>query len=303
MKWAACRRPLAHNQTVERSNGHAAVQSQRTVATIKWQSPPDVRSSCEQKVSVAGRRQDTWMMAVPRSHQAGTLRAAIFDVDGVLLASPHEQAWREALIGIADPDRFTTAFYQAHVAGKPRLDGARAALQALDVPDAVRQAGPYAERKQKRLEEMVAEGSVKAFPDARRFVQAVADLGWPMAVASSSKNANGMMRAIRLASGQSLLDIFGANICGRDLPRGKPDPAIFLLAASELHVDPAHCFVVEDAPAGIEAARAGNMAGLGVARQSDAAGLQTAGATLVVTSLDDVAVDVLAKGGLSRRLK
>jgi beta-phosphoglucomutase len=233
--------------------------------------------------------------------QRGTLRAAIFDVDGVLIASPHEQAWREALQAFADPDRFTTAMYQAHVAGKPRLCGARAALEALGVADAARQAVPYAELKQKRLEELVEEGSVKPFPDALRFVQAVADLGWPMAVASSSKNANGMMRPIRLGSGQSLVDIFGANICGRDLPRGKPDPAIFLLAASELHVDPADCFVAEDAPAGIEAARAGNMAGLGVARHSDAAGLQTAGANLVVTGLDDVAVDQLAGGRLCRR--
>lgn len=57
-----------------------------------------------------------------------TLTAAIFDVDGVLLASPHERAWREALQGIADPKRFTTAMYQAAVAGKPRLARAVAAL-------------------------------------------------------------------------------------------------------------------------------------------------------------------------------
>ncbi|MGD0104467.1 MAG: HAD family phosphatase [Rhodopila sp.] len=236
-----------------------------------------------------------------RSAQRGPLKAAIFDVDGVLLASPHEQAWREALRGFADPNRFTTAMYQAHVAGKPRLSGARAALEALGVPNAGQQAVPYAERKQKRLEELIEEGSVAAFPDALRLVQALAALGLPMAVASSSKNANGMMRSIRLASGQSLLDVFRANVCGRDLPRGKPDPAIFLLAAAELHIEPAHCFVAEDAPVGIEAARAGNMTALGVARHNDGASLRTARADLVVTSLDDVAVDELADGRLSRR--
>ena len=240
-------------------------------------------------------------LLAPRSVLVGTLKAAIFDVDGVLLASPHERAWREALRGFADSDRFTTAMYQADVAGKPRLSGARAALEALGVPDAAARAAAYAERKQKRLEELIAEGTVKAFPDALRFVQAVSDLGWPMAVASSSKNANGMMRSIRLGSGQSLLDIFDANVCGRDLPRGKPDPAIFLLAASELHVDPGHCFVAEDAPAGIEAACAGRMEGLGVARKDDAAGLRTAGAKIVVTSLDDIAVDDLAEGRLRSR--
>jgi beta-phosphoglucomutase-like phosphatase (HAD superfamily) len=241
-------------------------------------------------------------LLAPRSVQVGTLTAAIFDVDGVLLASPHERAWREALRGFADSERFTTAMYQAEVAGKPRLRGARAALEALGVPDAAGQAAAYAECKQKRLEELIAEGHVKAFPDALRFVQAVADLGWPMAVASSSKNANGMMQSICLGSGQSLLNVFRANVCGRDLPRGKPDPAIFLLAASELHVDPLHCFVAEDAPAGIEAACAGRMEGLGVARKDDAAGLRTAGAKIVVTSLDEIAVDELAEGCLRRQL-
>jgi beta-phosphoglucomutase len=236
-----------------------------------------------------------------QSNRTATLKAAIFDVDGVLLASPHEQAWREALRRYADPDHFTTAIYQSEVAGKPRLKGARAALEALGVQDAERKAAGYAERKQKRLEELIEAGSVKAFPDALRFVQAVAALGWPMAVASSSKNANGMMKTIRLDSGQSLLELFKANVCGRDLPRGKPDPAIFLLAATELHVDPAHCFVAEDAPAGIEAARAGKMTALGVARHSDAASLRTAGADLVVTSLDNVTVDELAHGRLCGR--
>jgi len=229
------------------------------------------------------------------------LTAGIFDVDGVLLASPHERAWREALPGFADPDRFTTALYQAEVAGKPRADGARAALVALGVPDAERQAVAYAERKQARLEELIHAGAVDAFPDALRFVQAVRILGWPMAVASSSKNANQMMQPIRLASGENLLDVFGANVCGVDLRHGKPDPEIFLLAAAELRMAPAHCFVAEDAPAGIAAARAGGMAALGVARLGDAASLHAAGADLVVASLDDVALDELAQGRLRRR--
>jgi HAD superfamily hydrolase (TIGR01509 family) len=239
--------------------------------------------------------------ALGRSDPLRTLTAGIFDVDGVLLASPHERAWREALAGFAEPDRFTTAMYQALVAGKPRLNGARAALEALAVPDAARQAGAYAERKQKRLEELIRAGRVAAFPDALRFVQAIGALGWPMAVASSSKNANAMMQLIRLASGQSLLDVFSTNVCGRDLRQGKPNPEIFLLAAAELRAAPAHCFVVEDAPAGIEAARAAHMTALGVARLGDSAPLWTAGADLVVTSLDEVAIHELARGRLRGR--
>jgi len=229
------------------------------------------------------------------------LRAGIFDVDGVLLTSPHERAWREALAGFVEPERLTTALYQSHVADRPRLSGARAALEALGVPDAERQALAYAERKQERIEALIAAGSFDGFADALRFVQAVGALGLPMAAASSSKNANGMMQPTRLPSGQSLLDAFSANVCGRDLRRGKPDPEIFLLAATELGVAPEHCFVVEDAPAGVEAARAGGMTALGVARLGDAALLQAAGADLVVTSLDEVDLAELAYGRLRGR--
>lgn len=155
--------------------------------------------------------------------------------------------------------------------------------------------------RQKRLEELIDSGTVTAFPDALRLVRALYTLGWPMAVASSSRNANQMMKVIRLDSGQSLLDAFSINVCGHDLREGKPNPAIFLLAAEELGIKPAHCFVVEDAPAGIEAARAGGMTGLGVARRGDAALLWAAGADLVVTSLDEIAINELADGRLCLR--
>ena len=160
-----------------------------------------------------------------------TLTAAIFDVDGVLLASPHERAWREALIGFAEPARFTTAMYQADVAGKPRLAAPlpRWRHWVCRMPSGRRAA--YAERKQKRLEELIHAGRVAAFPDALRFVQAVAALGWPMAVASSSKNANRMMRPIRLDVGpkparrvqrQCLRSRSAARQAGpRDFPAGR----------------------------------------------------------------------------------
>lgn len=248
------------------------------------------------------RRPDKFIGLPRQGWQSGAdhrgLTACIFDVDGVLLASPHERAWREALETRAEQERFTTAFYQAHVAGRPRLSGALAALEALDTPNAAQRAPAYAERKQQRLEELIAAGDVVAFPDALRFVQAVRMLGWPMAVASSSKNASAMLQQVRLDTGGSLLELFSANVCGRDLPRGKPDPAVFLLAAAELAVPAACCLVVEDAVAGIEAARAGDMTALGVARLHDAALLQAAGASLVVTSLDAIALHELAQGRL-----
>jgi beta-phosphoglucomutase len=232
-----------------------------------------------------------------------TLGAAIFDVDGVLVASPHERAWREALSGITDPARLTTEIYQAHVAGKPRMDGARAALEQLGVPDALRLAPAYAESKQRILEALIAARDFTVFPDALRLVQALAQKGFRLAIASSSKNADPMMRLIQVAPHRTLVDLFDANVCGRDLPKGKPDPAIFLAAAGELGMPPAACLVVEDAPAGIEAAHAGGMRALGIARVGDAPLLRAAGADLVVTSLDEADVDALAEGRLAARGK
>jgi beta-phosphoglucomutase-like phosphatase (HAD superfamily) len=232
---------------------------------------------------------------------SGRLPATIFDVDGVLLSSPHERAWREALDGFADPARFTTAFYQAHVAGKPRLDGARAALEQLGVKDAKGRATAYAEAKQKRLEALMREGCVTTFPDAVRFVQAMEAIDGQMAVASASKNANQMMQPICLNDGQPLLEAFSVNICGRDFRHGKPDPEIYLTAAAELGAPPSHCLVIEDAPVGIEAAHAGGMTALGIDRVGDGDLLWKAGADLVVASLDEIALEALSEGRLCRR--
>jgi beta-phosphoglucomutase len=232
---------------------------------------------------------------------ARTLGAAIFDVDGVLVASPHERAWRTALQGFADPARFTTAFYQEHVAGKPRLDGAVAALTALGVPDAEAAARAYAVRKQSVLQAMIAAGDFAAFDDAVRLAQGLHVRGLKLAAASSSKNAAAMMRQVRLEGGGSLADLLDADLSGRDVPHGKPAPDLFLAAAAGLKVAPADCVVIEDAPAGIEAARAGGMAALGVARLQDVALLEAAGADLVVTTLDQVDIDALVARTLRRR--
>lgn len=233
--------------------------------------------------------------------RAPVLTAAILDVDGVLLASPHEQAWREALEGFSDPARFTSELYQSEVAGKPRHDGAVAALTVLGVPDAADRAEAYAARKQARLEALVREGKVTAFPDAVRFVQALKVSGMRMAAASSSRNATAMMRSIRLDGGGALLDLFDVDVSGRELAHGKPAPDLFLLAARDLQARPAACFVVEDSPAGIRAARDGGMQALAIDRQGAPDALLLAGADLIVGSLDDVDLTALGAGRLKAR--
>src|SRR5215207_3158750 len=255
-------------------------------------------------------------------------RGAIFDVDGVLVDSPHERAWRETLRLLMEtdwrdvqpqtthtPERFAPAVYQEVVAGKPRMSGVRATLDYFGVPDAGRCAEEYAERKQKHVVELIEAGEFLAFPDALRFILAVKAAGIRVAAASSSKNARLFLERIRLDTfaaeqrldydfihaGMTLEDLFDADISGREFPRGKPDPTIFLTAAQELGLRPAGCFVVEDATSGVQAAKAGGMAALGVARLDDRDLLAEAGADLVVSTLDNVEMAALAEGRLGER--
>ena len=93
-----------------------------------------------------------------------------------------------------------------------------------------------------------------------------------------------------MAPDTTLLDMFDANVCGRDFAHGKPAPDIFLAAAAESRVPPERCFVVEDATSGVQAAKAGGMACVGVARLGDELLLRSAGADWVVTSLDELPV-------------
>ena len=227
--------------------------------------------------------------------------AAIFDVDGVLVASPHERAWREAIAPYADPEGFTTEFYQAYVAGKPRLDGARAALEHLGVVNAEALAPKYAESKQALIDDLIEHGQFEAFPDAVRLAAALHKAGYRLALASSSKNADAMLSQLSLPDGAPLLSAFDADCSGADVPHGKPAPDLFQLAADTLGVAPDECLVIEDAPAGVQAAHAGGMQAVGIARLGDEALLEGAGAELVVTSLDQVDLEALSGGALKAR--
>jgi len=131
-----------------------------------------------------------------------------------------------------------------------------------------------------------------------RFADGLHTGGLLLALASSSKNVATMMRRLSVSDGRPLLSIFHADLSGTDVPRGKPDPALFVLAAKALQVLTAQCVVVEDAQAGIVAARAGGMASIGIARLGDEAMLQAAG---VVTSLDQVDLAAVPDGILRTR--
>jgi beta-phosphoglucomutase-like phosphatase (HAD superfamily) len=262
------------------------------------------------------------------SNRGQVFAGAIFDVDGVLVDSPHERAWRESLQRLMEgdwrglaprtswtPARFTHDFYQEVMAGKPRMAGAKAALEALGVPGPEARAREYATGKQARVLELINAGEFHAFPDALRFLLAARHAGLRIASASSSRNARPMLERIRLdkfaaeqgldlpevGEGLTLLEAFDGDVTGRAFARGKPDPMIFIAAAEELGLPPERCVVMEDALSGVQAAKAGGMAAIGVARDSHDDPLREAGADLVVHTLDEVDVEELTQGRLERR--
>jgi len=256
-------------------------------------------------------------------------QGAIFDVDGVLVDSPHEKAWRESLRELMEsewsdirdqtswsPEAFTSRVYQEQMSGKPRMSGARSALEYFHVPDDDDQRlAEYADHKQAMVVRLIEAGDFTAYPDALRFIIAVKDVGIRVAAASSSKNANLFLRQIRLDSfaeeqgivsaslrpGLTLLEFFDADVSGRDFAHGKPHPDMFLAAADELGTAPEDSFVMEDAEAGVQAAKAGGMGAIGIARADDAKLLAAAHADIVVTTLDEVDVGALAEGRLATR--
>jgi beta-phosphoglucomutase len=168
-----------------------------------------------------------------------------------------------------------------------------------------------------RIARVAATGTIERIPgfDALRFIIAVKDAGIRVAAASSSKNAKLFLRQIRLDSfaheqgicstslrpGLTLLDFFDADVSGRDFAHGKPHPETFLAAARELAAAPEAAIVIEDAAAGVTAAKAGGMAAIGIARAHDAGLLSAAGADIVVTTLDQVDLSALSHGRLATK--
>lgn len=86
---------------------------------------------------------------------------------------------------------------------------------------------------------------------------------------------------------ETILDVlharerFEAIVSAEDVHRGKPDPEVFLIAATKLGVAPKYCIVVEDAEHGIDAARAAGMRSIGVSQNG-----KHLPADVVVRSLD-----------------
>ncbi len=205
--------------------------------------------------------------------------AVIFDMDGVLVDTYH--AHYESWLAMAEPEgfgfteqQFATTFGRtsreiiAHFWGEGRLSEAE--IAAMD------------DRKEAVFRDII-ERDFPAMPGVEALLEGLHAAGFRLAVGSSGPPENVAAVLHRLG----VESLFSATVTGKDVTRGKPDPQVFLTAAERLHVLPNRCAVVEDAPAGIAAARAAGMTAIGLAstgRQPE----DLAAADLVVGALAEL---------------
>jgi len=207
--------------------------------------------------------------------------AVLWDVDGVLIDSgeQHRRAWeqlaREKHLPYNDAD-FWATFGMRNSDIFPRMFGISGPPERI---------AALADSKEAIYRVLLAKDAV-ALPGAKDLLAALHAAGYRQALGSSAPPAN-LEAIITLLGIAPLLD---AVVSGEQVAHGKPAPDIFLAGAARLGIAPAHCLVIEDAPAGVAAAHAGGMRCLAVRRagQPDAPGLDTADA--LVDSLEQANV-------------
>lgn len=208
------------------------------------------------------------------------IRAFIFDLDGVLTdtAEYHYRAWKR----LADEEGwpFTRQDNEA-LRGIPRRESLLMILKGQTLPE--ERILELTERKNRYYLEYIREVSpADLLPGAREFLQALRAAGLKTALGSASKNAPQVVQQLGIAE---LLDVIAD---GSSVARQKPAPDLFLYAAEQLGAPPAECVVVEDAAAGIVAARAGGFRSIGLGPVE-----RVGAADVVLPSLEGVRLEQL----------
>ncbi len=212
------------------------------------------------------------------------LGGVIFDFDGVIVDShPAAHGGLESFSAVP----------------KAKMSMTRIFLLSAKARNAKRYCGIFSANSLQNKSRVTALKRTNYFRSARdelQLVQGFADFlaeldsaGLPSGVATSGSRA----RVEQALAAFNLRNRFRAVVTGDDVERGKPDPALFLLAAQALQIDPSRILVFEDAVAGVLAAKNAGMKCVGIAASGRELSLKQAGADLVMNDFADTTLNDL----------
>lgn len=187
------------------------------------------------------------------------IRGIIFDLDGVLVHTDelHFTAWAAIAGELGIPFDRTV---NARLRGVSRAESLAILLEGkptLSLSEAERDA--LCEKKNRLYRKSLTTLTPADIPpETRELLAGLRARGIRPAIGSSSRNAPLILEQV------GLTDAFDAVVDGSMLTAAKPDPEVFLRAATLLRLAPSACAVVEDAPAGIQAARRAGMVAIGL---------------------------------------
>lgn len=184
------------------------------------------------------------------------IRGFIFDLDGVITdtAEYHYRAWKRLANEEGFP--FTREDNEA-LRGIPRRESLLLILKGHQYPE--EKLREMMDRKNRYYAEFI-EGITPRdlLPGAKELLDEIRAAGLKSAIGSASKNAGEVIDHLGI---RPLLDAISD---GHSVERQKPAPDLFLHAAAQLGLPPSECVVVEDAAAGIEAAKMGDFRSIGL---------------------------------------
>ena len=186
------------------------------------------------------------------------IKAAIFDLDGVIIDTAHYHyiAWKRLA---SEFNINLTIEHNELLKGVSRIRSLEIILELGNIHLSEEDKEKYANKKNAWFVEYIESiRPEEIFPGVEELIKNMRDRGIKVALASSSKNAPRVIELLKIS------ELFDTMVDGTMIIHSKPNPEIFLLAASRLNVLPAECVVFEDAEAGVEAALAAGMKCVGV---------------------------------------
>lgn len=210
--------------------------------------------------------------------------AVIFDMDGVLIDShqAHYESWQ--ILADENDWSYSMAEFEAGF-GRTSRENVDVAWGHLDLDKD--RCVELVDRKEELFREILQK-DFPAMEGAAQLIQALFDEQFRLALGTSGPNENAALVLGLLGVAQ----ILSTRVTADHVTRGKPDPQVFQLAAEKLGVPPEKCLVVEDAPAGIEAAKRAGMCCVGLTSTGRTAE-QLHQADFVVDSLFKISPDTI----------